>query len=192
MAVTISLVSGSARRGTYNGMLVSLAADHLRTLGAEVTTIDLAALALPLYSQDLEQNNCPPAAEILKRQFAASDGLLFATPEHNGSISALLKNAIDWASRPTGEEVPLALSAFRGGTAAIMAASTGPFGGLRALAHLRQILATLQMMVIPEQVAVPHANHAFDADCRLTDTMVISLLHATLARLVDAATRLRK
>lgn len=192
MTVRITVVAGSVRRGSYNGMLAAIAAERLRALAAEVTIVDLAAVSLPLYCQDLEREDCPSAAEALKRQFAASDALLFATPEHNGSVSVLLKNAIDWASRPTGEEGPLSLSAFRGGTAAILSASTGPFGGLRALAHLRQILGTVQMMVIPEQLAVPFADRAFDTERRLLDPMANTILDALLARLIDTATRLRR
>ncbi len=190
--VSVAVVTGSARQGSFNAKLTSLAAARLAASGAAVTTIDLAALGLPLYCQDLEHAAYPPAAAMLKRQLRESDGVLFATPEHNGAPSVLLKNAIDWASRPTDGEGPLALSAFRGGVAAIMAASTGPFGGLRALAQLRQILGTVQMMVIPEQVALPFAERAFDADGQLTDPLASTILDALVARLLDTSDRLRR
>lgn len=192
MTVRVAVVTGSARRGSFNAMLTAVAADRLRARGAAVTMIDPGALDLPLYCQDLEQSAYPQAAGTLKQQLAASDAVLFSTPEHNGAPSVLLKNAIDWASRPTGGEGPLALSAFRGGTAAIMAASTGPFGGLRALAQLRQILGTVQMMVIPEQVALPFADRAFDAGGELADPLANTVLNALLARLLDTSDRLRR
>lgn len=192
MAVSVAIVVGSAREGSFNAMLARLAAERMGAQGAAVTTIDLAALALPLYCEDREHGAYPPAAGTLKQQLATSDAVLFVTPEHNGAPSALLKNAIDWASRPTGGEGPLALTAFRGGTAAIMAASTGPFGGLRALAQLRQILGTVQMMVIPEQVALPFADRAFDAEGQLVDPLAGTILDAVLTRLLDTADRLRR
>ena len=191
MAVRIAVMAGSVRQGSHNAALAALAAQRLRAAGAEVTEIDLAALALPLYCQDVEHDAFPPAAATLKAMLARSDGLLIATPEHNGSVSSLVKNALDWASRPTDGEGPLALSAYRGKSAAIVAASIGPFGGLRALAHLRQILGTVQMMVIPEQLSVPFADRAFDAGGALADPLTNTILDALVSRLVDTARRMR-
>src|SRR3546814_6336846 len=100
-----------------------------------------------------------------------SSDLLFVSPEYNGSLPPLLKNAIDWASRPTGDESLVALTAYRGKAAAIMSASISPFGGLRGLMHLRQILSTIQMLVIPEQVVVPAAHAAFAEDGSLKEPL---------------------
>src|SRR5690606_18551372 len=137
--------------GSFNRALARLAAARLAAHGAEVVEVDLATFDLPLYSAALEAEAFPPDALRLKQLFAAQDGLLFVSPEYNGSVPPLLKNAIDWASRPTGDEGLVALTAYRGKATAVMAASISPFGGLRALAHLRQILSTVQTLVIPEQ-----------------------------------------
>src|SRR3546814_12276348 len=111
-------------------------AASLEAQGASVTRVDLAAFDLPLYSAALEASAFPPDALKLKTLFAAQDGLLFVSPEYNGSLPPLLKNAIDWASRPTGDESLVALTAYRGQAAAIMSASIRPFGGLRGLMQI--------------------------------------------------------
>ncbi len=94
-------------------------------------------------------------------------GLLIASPEYNSSLTAVLKNAIDWASRPAANEAPLA--AFAGKVATIMSASPGGLGGLRGLVHLRSILENIKVLVLPDQVAISKAYEAFNADGTLTD-----------------------
>lgn len=183
----IAVIVGSTREGSYNRALGKLAVKALEGHGAVVTDVDLAAFDLPLYSAALEANAFPPDAERLKTLFAAQDGLLFVSPEYNGSLSPLLKNAIDWASRPTGDESLVALTAYRGKASAVMSASISPFGGLRGLMHLRQILSTIQTLVIPEQVLVPNAHAAFDADGNLTEALPATLVDMTAARLVAVA-----
>jgi NAD(P)H-dependent FMN reductase len=183
----IAVVVGSTREGSFNRMLGRLAIRALEAEGATVADIDLAAFDLPLYSAALEADAFPADAERLKALFAAQDGLLFVSPEYNGSVSPLLKNAIDWASRPTGDESLVALSAYRGKASAVMAASISPFGGLRGLMHLRQILSTIQTLVIPEQVLVPNAHAAFDADGNLVEALPATLVGMTAARLVAVA-----
>ncbi len=184
---SIAVIVGSTREGSFNRALGELAAASLEAQGANVTRVDLAAFDLPLYSAALEANAFPPDAVKLKELFAAQDGLLFVSPEYNGSLSPLLKNAIDWASRPTGGEGLVALTAYRGKAAAIMSASISPFGGLRGLMHLRQILSTIQMLVIPEQVLVPNAHAAFAEDGSLKEPLPASLVEMTAARLVAVA-----
>lgn len=187
---SIAVVVGSTREGSYNRALGELAAASLEAQGARVTRVDLAAFDLPLYSAAIEASAFPPDAQKLKTLFAAQDGLLFVSPEYNGSLSPLLKNAIDWASRPTGDEGLVALTAYRGKAAAIMSASISPFGGLRGLMHLRQILSTIQMLVIPEQVVVPNAHAAFAEDGSLKEPLPASLVEMTAARLIAVATAL--
>ena len=184
---SIAVIVGSIREGSYNRALGELAAASLEAQGARVTRVDLAAFDLPLYSAALEADAFPPAALKLKALFAAQDGLLFVSPEYNGSLPPLLKNAIDWASRPTGDESLVALTAYRGKAAAVMSASISPFGGLRGLMHLRQILSTIQMLVIPEQVVVPAAHAAFAEDGSLKEPLPASLVEMTAARLVAVA-----
>ena len=184
---SIAVIAGSVREGSFNRALGDLAAVSLESQGANVTRVDLAAFDLPLYSAALEANAFPSDALRLKELFAAQDGLLFVSPEYNGSLSPLLKNAIDWASRPTGDEGLVALSAYRGKAAAIMSASISPFGGLRGLMHLRQILSTIQMLVIPEQVVVPGAHAAFAEDGSLKEALPASLVEMTTGRLIAVA-----
>ena len=119
---SIAVIVGSTREGSFNRALGELAAASLEAQGARVTRVDLAAFDLPLYSAALEANAFPAGAVKLKDVFATQDGLLFVSPEYNGSLSPLLKNAIDWESRPTGDEGIVALTDYRGKAAAIMAA----------------------------------------------------------------------
>ena len=186
----IASIAGSTREGSFNRALGAAAARALEAQGAQVTAVDLAEYDLPLYSAALEANAFPPDARRLKQMLSAQHGLLVVTPEYNGSIPPLLKNAIDWASRPTDGEAMLALSAYRGKAAAVMSASLSPFGGMRAVTHLRQILGTVQMLVIPEQVQLPAAHMAFDDQGALKDAMVAGLVDMTAASLVRVAAAL--
>lgn len=189
-AVRLLVLAGSLREGSFNQRLADQAADFAREAGAEVSSVKLDEFDLPIYSPSLELNAFPPGARALKSLFTRHDGVLIATPEHNGSIPSLLKNAIDWASRPTDGEQVLALTAFRGKVAGILSASPSPFGGLRALMHLRQILTTVQALVVPEQVAVPFADRAFEGD-KLTDPMARQILAAMTRRVVGLTERVR-
>ncbi|MEI4508385.1 NAD(P)H-dependent oxidoreductase [Sphingopyxis sp. CCNWLW253] len=184
---SIAVIVGSTREGSFNRALGEVAAASLEAQGATVTRVYLAAFDLPLYSAAREANDFPSDALKLKALFVAQDGLLFISPEYNGSLTPLLKNAIDWASRPTGDEGMVALTAYRGKAAAIMSASISPFGGLRGLMHLRQILSTIQMLVIPEQVLVPNAHAAFAEDGSLKEPLPASLVEMTAGRLIAVA-----
>lgn len=153
--------AGSTRKDSFNKKLVNLTAGLAEVAGAEVQLIDLANFRLPLYDGDEEAADGMPAkAAELKRMMAASHGFIIASPEYNGSLSAVLKNTIDWVSRPGGTEE----SAFRGKTALIVAASPGGLGGLRGLRHLREVLGNLGTLVVPEQHAVSKAYEAFTED----------------------------
>lgn len=188
--VRIAVVAGSVRSGSFNVLLARAAVEHLEAHGATATWVDLATFDLPLYAAGIEAERFPADALRLKQLLAAQHGVLFTSPEYNGSVSPLLKNAIDWASRPTDGEGPVALTAYRGKAAAIMSASLSPFGGLRGLMQLRQILTTIQMLVIPDQLAVPNAHQAFCDDGRLRDPLQASLLDSATARLVKVAAAL--
>lgn len=191
MTVKLLALSGSTRSGSLNQVLTDLATAEARAKGAEVTEIRLKDFDLPLYDGDLEASAFPPAARDLKRLFVTHHGFLIATPEHNGSTSAALKNAIDWVSRPTEPgETMVTLAAFRGKVAGLMAASIGPFGGLRGITQLRQILGTIQTIVVTEQVLAPFAQSAFDETGRLKEPMQAQILAMMVARVIDLATRL--
>jgi len=160
--------AGSTRRGSFNEQLLAIAADGARAAGAVVTQIQLKTLELPLFDQDLEAEQGPPdGATALKQLMVDHQGLLLACPEYNSSVTPLLKNAIDWASRPAEGETPLV--AFKGKTAAIMSASPGGLGGMRGLVHVRSILSSIGVLVLPDQVAVPRAYEAFAEDGSLKD-----------------------
>jgi len=160
--------SGSARRDSFNQKLVHEAAQGAEQVGAEVTIVNLGDYPLPIMDEDLErEQGTPENAAKLKALFLAHDGLLIAAPEYNSSITPLLKNAIDWVSRPAEGEEPLA--AYQGKTAALMSASPGGLGGLRGLTHLRSILGNIGVLVLPGQIAISQAHEAFDAAGILKD-----------------------
>ena len=153
-------IAGSLRRGSYNRAALRAAAE-LAPKGAIVETFELDDI--PPFNQDDEQN--PPAKVTeLKRRIREANAILFVTPEYNWSVSGVLKNAVDWASRPHGD------SAWNGKPAAIMGASTGAIGTARAQNHLRQILVYLNMFPINQpEVLISHAMDRFDQEGKLTD-----------------------
>lgn len=176
-------LSASTRQGSLNTKLCHAAAERLGTQGAEVTIVDLADYPMPLYQGDLEaKEGIPATTRALKALFAAHDGYLIASPEYNGFFSPLLKNTIDWLSRRDGDEPPMI--AFKGKTAAIIAASPGANGGMRALPAVRQLLSGLGVMVVPAQYALKHAGKAFDDEGRLIDEAASRALDRVAGELV--------
>jgi len=164
----ILALAGSARKDSFNAKLVGVAAEGAREVGAEVTILDLAEYSLPLFDEDLERDDgTPENASRLKELFLGSSGLLIASPEYNSSITPLLKNVIDWISRPVEGEPRQA--AYQGKVAAIMSASPGALGGLRGLVHVRSILSSIGVIVLPNQVSIPNAHDAFDEAGQLKD-----------------------
>lgn len=157
--------AGSARTESFNGKLIEVAAEGARLAGAEVTVLNLKEYPLPIFDEDLEKEGRPDNVAKLKQLFINSNGLLIASPEYNSSITPLLKNTIDWVSRPDeGEPI---LAAYQGKVAGIMAASPGGLGGLRGLVHLRAILQNIGVTVVPNQMAIPAAHDAFDDNGQL-------------------------
>jgi chromate reductase, NAD(P)H dehydrogenase (quinone) len=183
--------AGSAREGSFNKMLVKIAVEGAKTAGADVTYVDLRDLPMPLYDQDLEaKEGLPKNVLKFKDLMKSHQGFLIACPEYNSSITPLLKNAIDWASRPEPGEPPLALTCFQGKVAGIMAASPGGLGGLRGLAHVRSILESIGVIVIPDQKAVSSAYSAFDEAGNLKDGDQRSDIAAIGAKLADVVAKL--
>jgi NAD(P)H-dependent FMN reductase len=171
MAYTPKILAfaGSTRIDSYNKKLVQVAANGARSAGAEVTYVDLRDLPMPLYDEDLEKSEgMPENARKFKQLMIEHQGLLIASPEYNSSITAVLKNVIDWASRPTAPEEP-PLVAFADKVAAIMSTSPGGLGGLRCLVHLRSILGNIRVIVLPDQIAVPKAFEIFNPDGTMKD-----------------------
>lgn len=175
--------AGSARTDSFNKKLLADAVRRAEAAGAEVTVVDFADLPLPLYDGDLEAKEGLPANVVkLKEHMLAHDGFLIACPEYNSSITPLLKNAIDWASRPGPGESPLA--AYRGKTAALLAASPGGLGGLRGLVTVRSILGNIGVFVTPSQLAVGGAHEAFAEDGSLKDERMSGALENLVTELV--------
>ena len=161
--------AGSSRTDSFNKKLVKIAAAGAREAGAEVAFIDLRDFSMPLYDGDLEaESGLPENAKKLKQLLIANHGFLISAPEYNSSITALLKNAIDWASRPeTDQEQPLLC--FRGKAIALMSASPGALGGMRGLVHVRSILGSIGAHVLPDQISIPKAYEVFDDSGALKD-----------------------
>ena len=136
-APRILAFAGSLRKDSFNKKLVKIAAEGALSAGAEVTVIDLKEFSLPVYDGDLEEaEGLPAGAKKLKQLFLEHHGLLISSPEYNSSIPGGLKNMIDWVSRTETEDEP-PLACFNKKVAAIMSASPGGLGGLRALVPLR-------------------------------------------------------
>jgi NAD(P)H-dependent FMN reductase len=166
--VKILAFAGSTRTDSFNKRLVRIAAGGARAAGAEVTLIDLRDFPMPLYDGDLEAaDGLPAGATRLRGLMLGHGGFLIASPEYNSGMSAVLKNAIDWVSRPVGDEPKLA--PFTGKVAAIMAASGGHLAPLRGLVHLRMILGNIGTIVLPGQLGIPFAGEAFGDDGNLKD-----------------------
>ena len=179
--------AGSARRESFNKKLVKIAAESAKTAGAEVTYLDLRDYDIPLFDEDLEtQSGLPESVLKFKSLLKNHQGLLLACPEYNGSITPLLKNALDWASRPEPGEHPMALSCFKGKVAALLATSPGRGGGARGLGHVRDILEMLGVTVLTEQVVIPSASHAFDEGGTLHDEQQSQTIDEIAHQLVEA------
>ncbi len=190
----VLVFAGSARRDSLNKKLARAAAQFAREAGAEASFVDLDNYSIPLYHGDLEAaSGMPENAVKLRGLFLAHDALLIASPENNSSMTALLKNTIDWLSRDLGDGKGDAsgLAPWRGKVAGLMAASPGGFGGVRALPHLRQVLSTLGVTVLGAQVAVPRAREAFAPDGSLTDERVAKSVRALAESVAQAAGRLK-
>ena len=179
--VQILGIAGSLRRDSYNRAALRAATQ----LAPQDASVDIFKLdGLPGFNQDEEQN--PPGEVVeLKRRVREADAILFVTPEYNYSVPGVLKNAIDWASRPYGD------SAWNGKPAAIMGASTGAIGTARAQYHLRQMMVFLNMFPINQpEVMIGNATERFDAQGNLTDNATKEFIRQLLQNLVDWTRRI--
>lgn len=186
------MFAGSARKASANKQLAALAASTAKEAGVEVTLIDLADFDMPIYNGDVEADTgLPESAKRLKHLFVEHDGFFIASPEYNSSISAVLKNALDWISRPHTENEP-GLWAFQGKVAAIGSVAPGALGGLRGLVPLRMMLGNIGVTVVPAQVAVSGGLNGFDEDGALVADMPAGMLKATIAQLVATTGALKR
>lgn len=174
--ITVLAISGSLRRQSYNTALLH-AAQELAPEGMRIEIADISEF--PLFNDDVRQLGYPPVVQALRDRLAAADAVLLGCPEYNYSISGVLKNCIDWLSRPPG-------TLFDRKPAAIVGAATGLFGSVRAQAHLRLSLGGLNPMLVNKpEVLVAGAAGKFDAEGRLTDTTARDLLRDLLGKLAD-------
>lgn len=162
--------AGSLRKDSYNKKLIKIAIKGAEKAGAEVTHIDLLDYQLPIYNEDIEtREGLPQNALKLKELMWGNDGFMISAPEYNSSITGVLKNTIDWASRQaTPEEVYL--SCFIGKAAVLMSASPGNLGGLRGLVTVRSIFENINTIVLPQQKCISAAMDAFAEDGSLKDS----------------------
>ena len=161
--------AGSVRKDSVNKKLAHNAYEIAKATGATVTFLDLKDYPMPLYDQDLEEaTGLPKNAAALKKIFAAHDGVFIASPEYNGFFTPLLKNVLDWISRPSGKDIG-PMEAYKNKVVAIGAASPGPGAGRRNLEALRKLLENLGAKVTTEQIPVAKAYDKFDKDGHLTD-----------------------
>jgi chromate reductase len=154
-------LAGSLRAGSYNRLLLQ-AACELAPCELRIEPFELAPI--PLYNADDDGTGSPPAVVELRRRIGEADGLLIATPEYNYSIPGVLKNALDWASRPASD------SCLRRKPVGVLGAASGQFGSVRAQLALRQVFVTTESYAMPKpEVLVARARERFDADGRLAD-----------------------
>jgi NAD(P)H-dependent FMN reductase len=182
--------AGSLRTGSFNKQLIRIAVDAARGAGAEVTLIDLLDFPLPVLNQDDEAAHGLPAnARKLKELFKSHHGFMIASPEYNSSIPGVLKNVIDWVSRAEPADEP-PLIAYKGKTCALMSASPGALGGLRALVHVRAILGNIGVFVLPGQVCIPTADQLFNSDGSLNDLQKTAAVRALARSLVEVTRKM--
>src|SRR3989440_10470003 len=179
-------ISGSLRRDSHNTKLLRAAGELVEAEGAEFEVFD-GLKAIPPYDEDDDVGDGPAAVARLREAIAGADAVLFATPEYNSSIPGVLKNAVDWASRP------IATNPLRNKPVAVIGASTGMFGAVWAQAELRKVLAATGARVAEAELAVGHAQTRFDEQGRLTDHEIRERLQEVVellvAEVLDAAER---
>ena len=182
-AVKVLGISGSLRKASYNTAALRAALELI----PEGLTLEIADIAeIPLYNDDVRLQGFPPSTQKLREQIGAADALLFATPEYNYSFSGVLKNTVDWASRPPDPPIV-------GKPVAIMGAAQSLWGTMRAQYHLRQCCVFLNMFPLNKpQVLVGRAQEKFSSSLELTDPKTQELLRDLLAQLVERARVLKE
>jgi chromate reductase, NAD(P)H dehydrogenase (quinone) len=171
-------ISGSLRRDSHNTRLLR-GVGKLLPEGVELDVFDQLA-AIPPYNED-DEHETPPAVAALRTAIAGADAVLVATPEYNASIPGVLKNALDWVSRP------VASTPLMGKPAAVIGASTGLFGAVWAQAEARKVLSTIGARVVDREIPIPQAEEALGSDGLPLDDDARELLEATLTELIELA-----
>lgn len=184
MRIRVLAFCGSSRTGSFNKRLLDAAVAIARAQCAEVTELDLRELALPIYDGDLEAGKgLPEGALRFKQALREHQALLIASPEYNGFFTPLLKNAIDWSTRPHASGG----NPFPSKVAALIAASPGALGGIRGLPALRVLLSGIGVLVTPTQMSLPLAAQAFDGQGALLDARQQAMLEGLITELLATA-----
>ena len=190
MAPKVLVFAGSTRKDSLNKKVARIGAEMLRAAGAEVTYLDLRDIPMPLYDGDFEDSEGLPAnGRKFKDLLKAHDAFLIASPEYNGGPSGVLKNAIDWASRPAPGEKPL--ECFEGKIVGLCSASPGAFGGVRSALVLRGILGHINSIVLGTEVKVLRAHEAFDENDQFKDARNQKALQKLVNELVAVTSKLK-
>ena len=185
----ILFFAGSAREQSFSKRLAKTAHAMAVDKGIDATFIDLKDYPMPLYDGDFEDaQGMPENAKKLKSLFVEHDGLFISTPEYNSAYPALLKNVIDWISRPDGEDIG---EPYKGKTAALAASSPGGLGGMRALVPLRMLMGNIGVHVVPTQTSVNFVSKAFNDDGTLANEQQRGILSATLDELKSTTDALK-
>lgn len=186
----ILILAGSVRAGAFSQQVADAYAAEFANHECDLTRITLKDYELPIILETPDTDKDIPANALkLAKQFDAHDAIVIVTPEYNGSLPPLLKNAIDWVSVTKGDQAK-PLVPFRDKICAIASSSPGMMGGISAIGHLREILVRLGMLVVSEQVAVGGASNAFDDKGRLSNDRTASLLASACKSLVEKASLL--
>lgn len=186
-AVKIIAFAGSLRKESFNHVLANAVAKDALLAGAEVEVISLSDYDIPLFNEDLEKEGPIAGVEALKDKIREANGLIVASPEYNGSVSGVLKNALDWISRTAPDTV----SAFANTSVALVATSPGGLGGIRGLAHARDVFVGMGALVLSEQMVVGNAYQAFNPQGELIDQNTASQLNSIATNLVNTAAKLK-
>ena len=188
------IFAGSTRQNSFNRKLAHAAAAMARASGAEVTHLELADFDIPMYNADLEAKGTPPDVMKLKQIMFEHPAWIICSPEYNGSYTALLKNTIDWASRPVPSDPAWTdgYKPFTGKVVGVLSASPGALGGLRSQSHLVPLLLNLQCWVAPKAFALSRASEAFDADGQLPGEAHRKNVQAVIDQVLFAGSRLAR
>lgn len=188
-APKVLVFAGSSREDSLNKKLARLVTKRIEALGGVATFVDLKDYPCPLFDEDIETQGMPENVLKLRALLADHQALFIASPEYNGFITPLLKNTLDWLSRPYQDTPGLAL--YAGKCAALVSASPGGFGGIRAMPLAQQLLANLGLIVLPQPMSLPKAHSAFDETGAFIDDANAKRLDTLCQRLVDILARTR-
>ncbi len=189
MCTKILAFAGSSKVRSLNNQVLTVACDFAKAAGADVTQLQLGDYEIPLFSEDVEAAGFPDVVVQLQNVFNDHDALLIASPEYNSSVTPLLKNTIDWVTRPGPSQSPL--QSFQNKTACLISASPGALGGLRGLRHVREILSNINVLVVPGQFALSSASSAFDDNGQLNDSKQAERLKRCIHEFVSTAARVK-